>query len=238
MSRYRLFATDDSAAGNKPAPGGIQYGVFLTARWFPLILALLQTVRHVGLVGYDYWAAAQHESRFNVEEFFRRDLARPIFEPSGFCGAWTSYGFGQTAVIGLDLPAYAWATLVHSAINWRNACEETFTTPRGQIIVAVFVLPLWFLVGLSIRRLAQRRWRRRTTGRISRILVTLGLIGLPFGLLGLLFSVVSMFVSGDGQALGMAGMACWMLYLAALAAERLRVWPFELKPQSPPSKLR
>jgi hypothetical protein len=200
--------------------------VFVTSRWFPPLLAFLQTVRHLGLVGYDYWAAAQNEKHFNVGEFLRRDLARPLFEPSGFCGGWTHYTGGQSAVLGLDLPAYVVATLLHSAINWQAACEDALMTPRGQIITAVFVLLLWFLVGLSIRRLVQRRWRRPIAGRLSRILVSLGLISLPFGLLWLLFSVVGLFVSEVGLSVRVAGFAFWMLYLATLIAERLRFWPF------------
>lgn len=218
--------SDELVARNKPACADIQYGVFVTSRWFPPILAFLQIARHLGLVGYDYWAAAHNQNRFDVGEFLRRDLERPLFEPYGFCDGWTHYTFGQSAVLGLDLPAYAGATLLYSAINWHAECVDALTTPRGQIIAAVFVLLLWFLVGLSIRRLAQRRWRRPLVGRFSRALVSLGLVLIPFGLLGLFFSVVGAFVSEGGLSVRMAGLALWMLYLAALTAERLRVWPF------------
>jgi hypothetical protein len=200
--------------------------VFVTSRSFPLILALLQTLRHIGLIGYDYWAAAQNEKRLDLGKFLQRDLAHPLFEPYGFCGAWTHYSSGQSAVLGLDLPAYVGATLLHSAVNWRVSCVDAFTTPRGQIISAALVLPLWFFVGLSIRRLAQRRWRQRTTRRLSRALVSLGLLMLPFSLLGLHFSIVGLFVSDVGSSVRLAGFAFWMLYLATLTAERLRVWPF------------
>jgi hypothetical protein len=217
---------DNPAAWNKPARADIEYCVFVTSRWFPPILAFLQTARYLGLVGYDYWAAAQNLKRFNVGEFLRRDLARPLFEPYGFCGGWTHYASGQSAVLGLDLPAYAGATLLYSATNRQAGCVDALTTPRGQIVTAVFVLPLWYLVGLSIRRLAQRRWRRRITGRLSRTMVSTGLISLPFGLLALLFSIVGVFVSEVGLSVRLAGFAFWALYLATLTAEHLRVWPF------------
>jgi hypothetical protein len=187
----------------------------------------MQTVRHLAMIAYTYWVVAQNERRFDVGEFIRKDLARPLFEPYGFCGAWTHYAYGQSAVLGLDLPAYAAATLLHSVITWQTSCVDALTTPRGHILSSAFVLPLWFLVGLSIRRFAQRRWHRRVEGRIMRALVALGLIPLPFGLLGLLFSVVGLFVSDIGLSLRLAGIAFWTLYLAALAAERLRIWPFD-----------
>jgi hypothetical protein len=217
---------DDPDARNNPAHIGIQYSVFVTSRWFPLILALLQTARHVGLIGYDYWAAAHNDKRFDLGEFLQRDLARPLFEPYGFCGAWAHYSSGQSAVLGLDLPSFIAATLLHSAINWRASCVDALTTPRGQIITAALVPVTWFFIGLSIRRLAQRRWRQRTTGRFFRTVASLGLLLVPLGLLGLLFAVVSLFVSDIGSSLRLAGLAFWMLYLATLIAERLRVWPF------------
>ena len=79
-----------------------------TSLWFPLIFAWLETARHLGFIGYDYWETAQRQRRFETIEFIRRDLARPLFEPYRFCGAWMHYAFGQSAVLGIELPAYAW----------------------------------------------------------------------------------------------------------------------------------
>jgi len=179
------------------------------------------------MIACTYWVVAQNGSRFDVGEFIRKDLARPLFEPYGFCGAWTHYASGQSAVLGLDLPAYAVATVLHSVMTRQTSCVDALTTPRGHILSAAFVLPLWFFVGLSIRRLAQRRWHHRAEGRIRRASIALGLIPLPFGLLGLLFSLVGLFVSDIGQSIRLAGIAFWTLYVAALAAERLRIWPFD-----------
>ena len=78
--------------------------MFVTSRWFPSGLALLQTLRHVALISFGYWAAEQNERRFDAVEFIRADLARPFFEPYAFCGAWTHYSGPQSAAISLDLP--------------------------------------------------------------------------------------------------------------------------------------
>src|ERR1051326_8637935 len=125
--------------GNNQMLKGVESIVFVKSRWFPLIFALLQTVRHVGFIGYDY---LHYEERLKVIEFVRRDLARPLFEPSGFCGAWVSYSAGQTADLGLDMPAYAAGVLLHSAVNRSPDCEDTLTRPRGQLIAAEFVMPV------------------------------------------------------------------------------------------------
>ena len=199
----------------------------VTSRWLPPLLALVQTVRHVWMIAYTYWTAAQTDSRFDVGQFIRRDLARPLFEPYPFCGAWTHYLSAQSAALGLDLPAYAAATLLHSAMTWQISCLDAIMTPRGHILSAAFVLPLWFLVGLSIRRFAQRRWHRRVEGRIKRTLIVFGLIPLPLGLLALIFSVVGLFFSDIGLSVRLAGIAFWAVYVSALAAERLRFWPFD-----------
>jgi hypothetical protein len=211
--------------------------VILKSRWFPPILALLQTIAYLALVGYDYWSDTRNLRHFNIEEYLRGDLARPLFEPSSFCGAWMRYGFGQTAVLGIDLPAYAAASLLYSAINRQSICPETLTTPRGQVIVALCVFPVWFLVATSIRRLAQHRWRRRIAGRAPRIVISIGLTMLPLGLLGFLLSVINAFLSEIGQALRMAGLVFWMLYLTLLTVERLRMWPFRFLEAQPPSVL-
>lgn len=137
--------------------------------------------------------------------------------------------------MGLDLPAYAAGTLLHSVMTWQTSCVDALTTPRGHIVSATFVLPLWFCVGLSIRRFAQRRWHRRVEGRIRRLFVAVGLIPLPFGLLLVLASVLGLFASGIGESVRLAGIAFWTLYVAALAAERLRIWPF--RPDRSPTQL-
>ena len=54
----------------------------------------------------------------------------------------------------------------------------------------------------------------------------LWLLTLPFGILFLLFSVTSLFLSDLGLSIRTAGFALWFLYPSALAAERIRVWPF------------
>lgn len=179
------------------------------------------------MIAHSYWVVAQNESRFDVGEFVQKDLARPLFEPYEFCGAWVHYSFGQSAVLGLDLPAYVAATLLHSVMSWRATCVDALTTPRGHILSSAFVFALWFFVGLSLRRFAQRRWHRRMEGRIRRAVVALGLIPLPLGLPVLLFSVVGLFASDIGLSLRLGGIAFWALYASALAAERLRVWPFD-----------
>jgi hypothetical protein len=200
--------------------------VVLTSRWFSGILAVLQTARYIAFVGYDYWAAERSLKHFDAGQYIRRDLARPLFEPSGFCGGWTHFGFGQTAVFGLDLPAYMLATLLHSLVNWQSACVETLATARGQILVAVFVPLVWFLAGLSIRRIAQHRWRPRATGSLSRIVFSIGLIPLLIGLLAILLSIAGIFVSEPSMVVRMVGTAFWMIWLGVLSAERLQTWPF------------
>lgn len=200
--------------------------MFLTSRWFPLVFGLLQTARYFALVGYDYWAAAQNESRFDVTAFVRRDLDRPLFESAGWCGAYVQYAFGQSAVFGIDLPAYPVAMLLQASITRQATCLDTLTSPRGQIVAGLCVLPVWYLVGLSARRIALRRWRRRVIGRIPRAILSLGWVPLVLGILALLMSLVGAFVSGAGQSVRMAGIAFWMLYWAGLASERLRAWPY------------
>ncbi len=213
-----------SEDGNNQRIAGVESTVFATARWFPLVFALLQTLRHVGFIGYDYY---RQNERVQVLDFLKRDLARPFFEPSGFCGAWTSYSPGQTADLGLDMPAYAAGTVLHSLVNWSLACDATLTTPRGQLLAAIFVMPVWFLAGLSIRRMSQRRWRRRA-GRFWRLPLSFGLVvAAMLGFSMLVVSLGSVFVSGVGHALRAVGLAFWLLALAALCAERLRSRPFD-----------
>ena len=199
----------------------------LTSHLFPPALAILQTVRHLGLIAYTYWEAARSNSRFDVWEFIQKDFARPWFEPYGFCGAYTHYASGQVAVLGLDFPAYLAATLFHSIVTWSASCVDALMTPRGHVMSAVFVLPLWFLTGLSIRRLLQLQWRRRANHFIGRAFLTLGLLLIPFGVLSLVGSVFYLLAVDIWQAIRFVGLAFWFLYFAALATERLRVWPFD-----------
>ncbi len=201
--------------GNNTLHLGVQWHVFITGKWFPLVLAVGQTVRHIGLITYGYWAAVQTEKRFDVEEFMRQDLARPLFEPYGFCGGHRPHGTVFTANVGLDLPVYWSALVLHSVVNWQPSCDDALMTPRGQLITAALVPPFWFLVGLSVRRLAQRRWRRRTTRPITRVLLSFGLIPLPFAVLGLLLNVLGLFVSSVWSSIQVAGISLWEFHVAA-----------------------
>jgi hypothetical protein len=189
------------------------------------MLAVVQTLAYFGLLGYDYWIGARDEKLANVREYVRRDFGRPLFEPSGWCGAYTRYGFGQSAVLGIDLPAHVSASLLLSLVIWQPSCAESLITPRGQLITAAFVPALWLLLGTSIRRLAQRRWHKHVVGRL-RLVPALGLIALPVALVCIVFSVIMVFASAFSLSVRLAGFAFWMFYIATLAAERLRVWPF------------
>ncbi|MCE5310153.1 MAG: hypothetical protein LLG20_21165 [Acidobacteriales bacterium] len=188
------------------------------------MLAVLQTLLYFGLLGYDYWHGARDQKLPNIREYLRQDLARPLFEPSGWCGAYTVFGFGQSAVMGIDLPAIMSASFLLAAVNGKAACVESLITPRGQMITAVFVLPLWFMLGTSIRRLAQRHWRKQV-GRRLRPILAVGLVALPIGVFCLVCSVVAFF-SESSLSVRLAGFAFWLIYIAALVAERLRVGPF------------
>jgi hypothetical protein len=179
------------------------------------------------MIAWGYWLAAQNESRFDTLDFLRKDLARPLFEPYGFCDAWTTYSSVQSAVLGLDLPAYAVGSILHSAMTRGTSCVDALTTPRGHIISAAFVFPLWFFVGLVIRRLSQRRWRRKVEGKTRGALIAVGLFLLLIGISFLVLSGASLFVSGIGLSTRAAGLALWFLLASSLAAERLRVWPFD-----------
>ena len=163
------------------------------------------------MIAYSYRLIAQNERRFDVAEYLSKDLARPLFEPYGFCGGWAHYTFGQSAVLGLDLPAYTAGTILHSAMTGGASCVDALTTPRGHILSTAFVLPLWLLVGLSIRRFGQRRWRNRVEGRIKGALTALWLLTLPFGILFLLFSVTSLLLSDLGLSIRTAGFGLWFL---------------------------
>jgi hypothetical protein len=130
------------------------------------------------MVGYSYWSASQSE---DVTKFVHEDLSRPLFEEYPFCGAWNTYDSATSALQGIDLPAYIAGTLLHSAITWQESCIDALMTPRGQLVAAAFVFPLWLLVGFSIRRIVQRRWHRCAEGALPRFLLMCGLIPLLFG---------------------------------------------------------
>jgi hypothetical protein len=197
--------------------------VVTTSRWFAPVFAVLRTARHAGMIAYSYWSASQNE---DVWPFIRNDLSGPLFEADSSCGWWSTYDGSSTALQGLDFPAYDAAMLFHSVVTWNESCVDTLMTPRGQIVVVPFVFLLWLLVGLSIRRFAQRRWRRQAGGRLSRVLLSCGLVPAPFALFGLLLGAVGLGASGVGVGIRLAAMSVWFLYLSLLAAERLRVWPF------------
>ena len=198
----------------------------MKSRWFPASLALFQTILYFGLLGHDYWSAVHKEHIRNLREYFHEDLARPLFEPPELCQYCWGVAPGQSAVLGLDAPAHLGTILLYSAMNRQLACQETLLTPRGQLVTAAFVPPLWVLEGLSSRRLAQRRWHRRLTGRLSRSIVFLGLIPSPLGAAALLMGVLSIFALKISIAVRLLGLGFWLLFLSVLAEERLRVWPF------------
>lgn len=190
------------------------------------MFALMQTLRHAGMLAYSYWSVSQYEKNFNAWEFIRRDLARPLLEPFGFCGAWTHYGFTQSAVLGLDLPIYAIATILHSAMTAQASCVDALTTPRGHIVTAALALPVWFLAGLGLRRLGLRQWRRPASSKALRALFYLLL---PSGVLGgllLALAATAPLVSDLGLSVRLLGLESWFVWLGLLSAERLRVWPF------------
>lgn len=213
---------------NNGCGGGVQYHVFVTSRWFPPLLALFASTVHIALIGYDYWVAERNKHHFDVRRFLRQDLERPFFEPYGFCGAYVRYTAGQGIALGLDFPAYVAAIVLQSAVNQCETCVDAVTTPRGQILTIGFVFPLWFVVGLTVRRLCQRRWRSAATGRLSRIMIFLGVVPFPIGMFALLFACLGLFVSDKSISFRLAGFAFWMFYISILSAERLRLWRFKL----------
>ncbi len=195
----------------------------MTRHWFPHVLALLQAMLHLCLVSSTYWTATLRDENFDAMRFLRADLERPLFEPYGFCGAWSHLSAGQAAALGLDFPAYLAASLLHRAIVQQASCVEAVMTPRGHILVTALALPVWFWVGLSLQRLARRRWPSRVQ---ERAIVPIGSIPLPLAVLGLISSYSAFLLLEWGLALQLAGMAGWGLFMATLAAEKLRVWPF------------
>jgi hypothetical protein len=200
--------------------------VRLILRWFPLMLALFQATRHAGLIAYDYWRAARPETRFDVRAYVREDLSRPLLEPSGWCDAWVHHSMGQNIDLGWDLPAYMAASVLHGVLSRHTPCVDTFTRPRGQVIVAPFVPLLWFLAGLSLRRLARRQWRR-AKGKLGHTVAWIGLFALPFGIVALLLGIVGLLTIDASTTLRLVGLGWWMTFVGALSAERLSVWPFD-----------
>jgi hypothetical protein len=83
----------------------------------------------------------------------------------------------------LALPGYSHAT-----------CIDAATTPRGQILTIAFVFPIWFMVGLSIRRLANQHWHRPVTLGVAQAFAWLGLVRLPIGVFALLYAVLGLLV--------------------------------------------
>lgn len=198
----------------------------LTAAWFPVVFALLQTARYFALLAHSYWSASSHESRFDALEFIRRDLALPLFAAYDFCDAWTSYTAGQRAVFGLDLPAYLAGQLLFAAITGATTCLDALITPRGHLIVAPFVFLFWLFPALTLRRLAQRRLHQTLRAPIPRALAYLGILLFPLGVLSALAAILSLFPSSYNSSLQLIGLTFWCLYPASLAAERLPLWPF------------
>ena len=183
-------------------------------------------MRHVGMLAYGYLSASRNERNFDAWAFVHRDLARPLFEPFSFCDGWIHYGFGQSAVLGLDLPMYSIATILYSAMTAQASCVGALTTPRGHLITAGLAMPIWFLAGLGLHRLALRKWRPPASSNVLRyILYLVLLLGLLGGLL-LVLAVTAPLVSDLGLSVRMLGVGLWLLWLGILAAERLRVWPF------------
>ena len=141
------------------------------SKWFPVGLAAASVLRHAGLLGWDYWWYAR--AGVPVGAYWARDLQRPLFEAYGFCGVWVSYPFGFRAALGFDLPAY-----------WLGA---------------VFVAIVWFVVGLSVRRMAEGRWRFARPGLV------LGLVLVPVGGFLVLFSALAVWASGLGAGVQLCG---------------------------------
>ncbi len=199
----------------------------LRSRWFPLSLAIAQSVRHVTLIAYGYWDASVTLRNFAIEEHIRRDLARPLFEPYYFCDAWNNYNTAHAANVSIDLPSYLAAMSFHSFVAKEFRCVDVLTTPRGQIITIPFIPIAWFLIGLSARRLATRRWRPEAKRRLPRAIAICGFLFLPMGVLLLMHGVTQAVALNGWGALRMFAAASWVFYLYVLAAERLRVWPFK-----------
>ena len=188
----------------------------LTAAWFPAAFALLQTVRYFAFLAHGY----REQTRLDVLAYIRQDLARPLFTEYEFCDAWRGYTAGQEAVFGLDLPANLAAQLLHAAITGATTCLD-LATPRGHLIAAPFVFLFWLFPALTLRRLVQRR--RHSPWRA---VAFRGIPLFPLGVLSAIAGIVCLFFPVANSNLKLSGLSFWCLYLAALAAERLPLWPF------------
>lgn len=194
----------------------------LTAVWFPAAFALLQTVRYFAFLAHGYWG----QTRLDVLAYIRQDLALPLFAAYDFCDAWRDHTAGQRATFGLDLPAYLAAQLLYAAITGATTCLDALITPRGQLIVAPFVFLFWLLPAITLRRLAQGRRHHPWRAPLPRAVAFLGILLFPLGVLSALACILSLFPSSYNSSLQLIGLAFWCLYPAALAAERLPIWPF------------
>lgn len=224
---------------NKRAGRGVQSGVILRSRWFPLGLAVLQCVSFVALIAFNYWRESDNAPQ--LLRYVRGDLSRPFFEPPVCCHGEPTDPQVAAAVsdlcetpvfrshdgpaIAMHLPAFAVAAVGYGALSHSGVCLEALTNPRGQIFVAPLIPLLWFFVGRSIRRIAQHRWHPPAARLITKGALSLGLILLPLGLLGLLSVLFGVFFNWETALRGL-GIAFWSLYIPFLAAERLRIWPF------------
>jgi hypothetical protein len=203
----------------------------IKSQWFPAMLALAQTALYLGLIAYGYWTD-QHELRhFDALAFIKEDLERPFFERYEFCGDWIRFSNTQSVLAGLELPVYFLGGLLYEVMTWGQTCPEMLIVPRGQVILATLVSPVWFLVGLSIRRLGQHRWRPRAQRPWTRAMLIFTLLPTLFGIPAVLIGTLGLVISNESARLLFAGF--WMLYAAALAAERLRIWPFAKLPVTP-----
>lgn len=199
----------------------------LRSRWFPAGFAIAQTLRHTLLLAWNYWSVSQSERGGRVWELIRQDLSQPLFEHYSWCRAWVHYGSCQTAVLGLDLPVYLAGTVLQSVLSGEWSCVDALTTPRGNVVTIALTLPVWWLAGRGLRRLARREWRREAAGIAPRLLLYPALLLAPVGALLALLGGIGAVASGLGPANRLTATGLWLLWAGVLSAERLRVWPFE-----------
>lgn len=179
------------------------------------------------MIAYGYWNALVNECNFGLESYLRKDLARPFFERYEFCDAWHNYNTSDAATMSIDLPAYVLASLTHSLGAGELSCVDALGTPRGQIIALAFVPLVWYLIGKSVRRLAKLQLRPETQGLWRLALVACAIALGLFGAVLLGVGVAQGFAGYGWNPIRMIASAFWAFYAYALAAERLRVWPFK-----------
>lgn len=174
--------------------------------WFPYLFALLQTLRHLVVVIAGYWA-------HHLIPWARADLAQPLFAPYALC-ADTARVFGGelSLTYGVDLPAYQAASLLHFLMTGQVSCSAEILAVRCHVIAACLVAPIWFLVGVGMRRMANRR--------IAASLLCCVLL-VSFGPLVLRVAGFS-----PGIAMRIGGAAVWLLLVGALVVGRLRFSSF------------